>query len=127
MTGGGAVRSRARDLAAPLAWMAAIYLLSDQPQLPAAPVGWLDWAIKKGLHAVGYAVLALLWRRALAGFGASRPGLAALAIAVAYAALDEWHQTFVPGRQGRLADVAIDAAGALVALCAPAFARARRA
>lgn len=120
MTGGAEARARAWGLAAPLAWMAAIYLLSDQPQLPAAPLGWLDWAVKKGLHAAGYAVLALLWRRALAGFGAPQPALAALAIAVGYAALDEWHQTFVPGRHGRLADVAIDAAGALAALRARA-------
>jgi len=96
--------------------MALIYVLSDQPQLPSAPAGWLDWAIKKGLHAAGYAALALLWLRPLAAAGARRPARAALVVAAAYAALDEWHQTFVPGRHGHLGDVAIDVAGALAAL-----------
>jgi len=41
--------------------------------------------------------------------------LATLVIAVAYASLDEWHQSFVPLREPRLRDVAIDAFGALSA------------
>ncbi|MGB2621033.1 MAG: VanZ family protein [Candidatus Acidiferrum sp.] len=41
--------------------------------------------------------------------------LATLAIAVAYAGLDEWHQSFVPLRQARVRDVAIDAFGAVLA------------
>ena len=41
--------------------------------------------------------------------------LATLVIAVAYASLDEWHQSFVPLREPRVRDVAIDAFGALLA------------
>ena len=41
--------------------------------------------------------------------------LATLAIAVTYAGLDEWHQSFVPLREARLRDVAIDALGAVSA------------
>ncbi len=41
--------------------------------------------------------------------------LATLAIAVAYAGLDEWHQSFVPLREARVRDVAIDAFGAVLA------------
>jgi len=41
--------------------------------------------------------------------------LATLAIAVTYAGLDEWHQSFVPLREARLRDVAIDALGAVLA------------
>lgn len=41
--------------------------------------------------------------------------LATLAIAVAYAGLDEWHQSFVPLREARVRDVAIDALGAVLA------------
>ena len=40
---------------------------------------------------------------------------ATLIIAVAYAALDEWHQSFVTLREPRVRDVAIDAFGALLA------------
>jgi VanZ family protein len=36
-------------------------------------------------------------------------------IAVAYAGLDEWHQSFVPLREARVRDVVIDATGALLA------------
>jgi VanZ family protein len=38
-----------------------------------------------------------------------------LLIAVAYAGLDEWHQSFVPLREPRVRDVIIDAFGALLA------------
>jgi VanZ family protein len=38
-----------------------------------------------------------------------------LLIAVAYAALDEWHQSFVPLRDSRVRDVLIDSFGALLA------------
>jgi VanZ family protein len=41
--------------------------------------------------------------------------LATLLIAVAYAGLDEWHQSFVPLRDARPRDVAIDAFGAVLA------------
>lgn len=37
-----------------------------------------------------------------------------LLIAVPYAGIDEWHKTFLPLRQGKPRDLAIDAFGALV-------------
>jgi VanZ family protein len=40
---------------------------------------------------------------------------ATLLIAVTYAGLDEWHQSFVPLREARPRDVAIDALGAILA------------
>jgi VanZ family protein len=41
--------------------------------------------------------------------------LATLLIAVVYAGLDEWHQSFVPLRNASPRDVAIDAFGAVLA------------
>jgi VanZ family protein len=38
-----------------------------------------------------------------------------LLIAVSYAGLDEWHQSFVPLRNSSFRDVVIDASGALLA------------
>jgi VanZ family protein len=38
-----------------------------------------------------------------------------LIIAVSYAGLDEWHQSFVPMREARFRDVLIDSTGALIA------------
>ena len=37
-------------------------------------------------------------------------------IAAAYAATDEFHQLFVPGRSGQISDVVLDSAGALAGL-----------
>jgi len=41
--------------------------------------------------------------------------LITLIIAVSYAGLDEWHQSFVPMREARFRDVMIDSIGALLA------------
>jgi VanZ family protein len=42
----------------------------------------------------------------------------ALWVAVFYAATDEFHQTFVPSREGCVRDVMIDSTGAIVGLLA---------
>lgn len=104
----------------PLAWMAMIFAFSHQPRLPEVGGPWLDFLFKKGLHALAYAILARLWLRALdpedSGSAAARRW--AFLICLTWALSDEWHQTFVPGRTGRLRDVGIDAAGSLAALAA---------
>ena len=95
-------------------WMALIFFLSSQPQLPSAPDPWADLLFKKGAHFTVYAVLAVLFRRALP----EGRWIWALAwmFAVLYAASDEWHQSFVPGRHPQLTDVLIDACGAATGL-----------
>jgi VanZ family protein len=103
----------------PLALMALIYFLSAQPDLSSG-LGTIDLVGRKVVHATEYGVLWLLWARAL---GYRRP-LVAAAIAIAYAATDEFHQTFVHGRHGTPVDVLIDSAG--VALACLAFSRRRR-
>jgi VanZ family protein len=50
----------------------------------------------------------------------------AFALAVLYAASDEFHQTFVEGRVGAIHDVAIDAIGAAIGIALYRSARARR-
>ena len=47
-----------------------------------------------------------------------RAGLLMFALTLLYALTDEWHQTFVPGRQFDLRDLALDAAGSALALLA---------
>ncbi|MCB0216356.1 MAG: VanZ family protein [Caldilineae bacterium] len=98
-----------------LAWMGLIYRFSDQPDLPQVASSWLDFLIKKGLHATAYGILAWLWWRALCAAGWRRPLRWALGLSLLYAASDEWHQTFVPGRHGQVTDVVIDGLGALAA------------
>jgi VanZ family protein len=51
-----------------LLWMGLIYALSAQPSLPKAPGPLIDLLLKKGAHMAGYAVLMVLWWRALANY-----------------------------------------------------------
>ncbi len=96
------------------AWMMIIFIISNQPKADIPSFGVWDTLLKKGLHFLAYALLALL---ALRGTGeGKRPYLWALIITVLYAVSDEYHQTFIPGRHGQLMDVFIDNAGGLTAL-----------
>lgn len=97
------------------AWCALIFAASAVPDLKTSLS--YDYPLRKAAHLAEYAVLFALLRRALAAEGLSprRAGAAAFLLAVLYAAGDEWHQSFVPGRAGAASDVLIDAAGALLA------------
>lgn len=77
-------------------------------------------AVRKLAHVVEYAVLAVLVFRALARPDRSpaRTALASLLLCVAYAVLDEVHQTFVPTRLGAPLDVALDGLGAALGIAA---------
>lgn len=78
---------------------------------------------RKGAHLTVYAVLALLawraWRKPVRRdprpWRWQHAGVALL-IAALYAATDEFHQTFVPGRYGCVRDVLIDSCGAAASL-----------
>jgi len=89
------------------------------PWATSAQLEALHWLVRKIAHLSEYAILAALWLRALVrgrGLSPRNAGLIALAISAAWAALDEVHQSFVPSRSASVADVALDTAGALVAL-----------
>ena len=96
---------------AAVAWAGTLWWLSSRQIAIHAPAG-----SDKVAHFLVYALLAALLRRA---FG---PGLrwpvaatvAAAAIATAYGAIDEVHQSFVPGRSATVADGVADAAGAII-------------
>jgi len=122
----------------PLLWMAVIVGFSTDAGSSEHTESWLlpflrtfaPWATpallealhgltRKLAHLSEYAILAALWLRAFVrGRNLSpRPaGLLALAISVAWAILDELHQSFVPSRTASLADVLVDTVGALIAL-----------
>jgi VanZ family protein len=98
--------------APPVALMGLIFFLSSQPDLNYG-LGLVDLIGRKIVHAAEYALLCLLWWRALRTFTTrDRAALIALCICVAYSASDEYHQTFVHGRHGAPLDVVIDGAGA---------------
>ena len=106
--------------------MAALFWVSHRPQAwsPGVPHG------DKLLHAAAYAVLAAAWYAALR---CSWPwqryrthAWIAAAAAACYGITDEWHQSFVPGRDASLEDWLADALGAfLFALIAASLKRSR--
>ena len=104
----------------PLALMGVIFALSAQPDLGTG-LGTVDLVARKLVHMTEYGLLLLLWLRALGW----RAPWAAAAIALAYAATDELHQTFVDGRHGTPVDVLIDGVGIAVAALARRWARRR--
>lgn len=93
---------------------AGIAWLSHQPSLT-PPLGLPDWP----MHIAEYAGLGALTARALRrtktglGPGAAAAGLAACAL---FGVIDEWHQSFVPGRHASAGDVLADVTGAGLAL-----------
>lgn len=123
----------------PMAWMWLIWRLSADPAsgtkslrlarwiwahlltpvlgiVPTYPVLFVtDTVARKAAHVMEYAILAGLLLLALSrSFPEKAPAwLARWAwlIAIAWAAVDELHQSFVPGRAGRVSDVAVDAVG----------------
>jgi VanZ family protein len=95
--------------------MALIFALSAQPSLPEVPRPAWDLLLKKGAHMGAYAILLLLlWRAFSRQTQCAWPLGTAFLLTVLYAASDEFHQTFVPDRNGWIGDVLVDAVGALL-------------
>jgi hypothetical protein len=91
---------------------------------PPAPAP--DWIF----HGGEFALLGAVLTRALAG-RLTRPlspvvAVAAFVLATGYGVLDEFHQSFVPGRHASARDVAADAAGSAVGIGFAALIAARR-
>ena len=112
-----------------LLWTVVIFTLTSIPDPDAGgiQIGGLD----KAIHASLYAVLAVLSAR---GARAWQPGdrvprwpvvLRILGAIVLVAAVDEWHQQFIPGRSPELLDWLADAVGTVGGLAAFALTRRR--
>lgn len=91
--------------------------------MPDETVGAMVLVIRKCAHVAEYGVLSILFWRALRKPQKNDPrpwswltARNAFLCTLLYAATDELHQIFVPSRQGMLADVFIDMAGALFGL-----------
>lgn len=98
--------------------MMLIFIASAMPASDLPDFGVIDTFAKKGGHMFGYALLAAAFFHALNG-GRKLTGLQlvlSVCLAVMYAAGDEFHQSFTPGRSPSPVDVAIDAFGSLAGL-----------
>ena len=106
-----------------LLYLGGIYALSSIPEPPARDAhAWL-MLVSNLAHAPVFAGLAVLVLKALSGtHGAHYRYVTAFLVTAACGALDEWHQSHVPGRVCSIADFLADACGAAAAV---AFLRAR--
>jgi len=107
--------------------MLAIFYFSSQSSLGQMSGPPLFQAARKSGHVFEYGLLALLlgralfhtWRargEALTQSLLSRAWLVGVALSCLYAMTDEFHQTFVPHREGHLQDVLLDTLSAVGAL-----------
>lgn len=114
-TSAGAPRNTSRIIRPLALWL--------NPNLSEAALAKIEYGIRKAAHVTEYALFTLLlWRaRRRPVWHDPRPwqlrdAAFAILLAVLFAATDEWHQTFVPEREGRPQDVLIDGAGAVAAM-----------
>lgn len=108
----------------PLIWAGVILLGTSLPQ-DVVPVQTSD--IDKFLHFTIYTVFAFLLTRQISeDTTRGRAVFGAVLIAAAFAAADEWHQRFIPGRFPELADWMADVAGAVLGAVIYAFVFGRR-
>jgi VanZ family protein len=88
------------------------------PHASAGMIHAMHTGIRKMAHVTEFGIFSLAVFHGIRG---SRTGwrfnwaLVTLLLAVGYAGLDEWHQSFVPLREARVRDVAADAMGAVLA------------
>lgn len=117
---------------ATLAWMGVIFWFSHQPSdassgqsgiivesiTTATGVTLPEVVVRKSAHFIAYAILGTLvaftvLRHTIPAKTAAK--IAAL-IVVAYAIGDEFHQLFIPGRSGEVADILLDSVAGILAI-----------
>lgn len=82
------------------------------------PVEVLSWIVRKSAHFTEYLLLAVLALPVAIHYRGHHRQTWWLVwlFCVIYAATDEWHQTLIPGREGRATDVLIDGLGAITGI-----------
>ena len=87
--------------------------MSEQEQIFMAES--IDYPVRKAAHATEYAILAgFILGVVVTSLINWKHLLEVVFVAVVYASTDEFHQLFVPGRNGQFIDVLIDGVGALI-------------
>jgi VanZ family protein len=96
-----------------IALMLIIFLASSEPTAGPSHFNLAEKIVRKSGHFIGYFLLALSYYHTLGGKPNKR--WVAWFIALLYAVTDEFHQSFVPGRDASIWDVLIfDNLGALL-------------
>jgi VanZ family protein len=99
------------------------FLLWLDPAMSYHTIAAIHMMVRKLGHLTEYAILATLLWRALHGTFTAIPrrflAVVTFLIAAAFAASDEFHQSFIPSRTATVHDVFIDCVGAMfaIALC----------
>lgn len=117
-TGLGSAEHTSRFLVPFLRWL--------RPDISPQTIAAIQFGIRKLAHLTEYAVLAILLLRAFrlqTRRSFSRQMVMVLFVAAAYAATDEFHQSFTPSRTASARDVMIDSCGALIGLALYALMR----
>lgn len=73
----------------------------------------IEFPVRKMAHATEYAILGCLLTNLCLTFPMRKAYMWGWLMGSAYAATDEFHQLFVPGRSGQMTDVMIDSVGCL--------------
>lgn len=93
-------------------WMAVIFFFSTRERITVSTQYTVNFVFFKTLHLIEYAFLYLLTYRAMKQsfphFPPSHWALWSFIIVILYATTDEYHQLFVPTREGTVRDVIID-------------------
>ncbi len=95
-----------------------VKLLPDSLKSGRQGVNTIEFVIRKSGHVLEYFVLSLLILTAIARNKKYKKlaYILAFLIPMIYAILDEYHQTFIPWRDGKLSDVFIDGAGVVLGI-----------
>lgn len=97
--------------------MVAICFTSNQPNTGPQNLLWhIPGALQNMLHVPAYALLAASWCLILPHWRERRTAGLIVLLCVAFGVLDEWHQSFIPGRQADPLDLLRDAVGATIGL-----------
>ncbi len=90
-------------------WAGLIFYLSSIPDLKTSLETFWDTILRKIAHMVEYGIFFLVLARAM-----KKPLIWTVIFSILYAVSDEFHQSFIPGRNMALLDICFDSTGVLI-------------
>lgn len=97
-------------------WMGVIFYFSSLPDLKSTLSSSWDLIFRKIAHISEYFVLTYFFIGAFLGhkIGKNNALILSVVLAIIYSISDEYHQTFIVGRSGKMEDVLIDSVGVFI-------------